>query len=102
LDALDRDRFRLLDVAGWALLFAGMILLLAVMEWLKPRWAESLAFGVGLGLLGLVGDLGRGDGFDWIYVMLSLVGGTVGWFTLLWLGERFSRWAKKYGERHVG
>jgi hypothetical protein len=60
----------------------------------------AFAFGLGVALLGVAGDLTRGDGFDWVYVTLGLVGGTVGWFTLLWLGDRFNRWAKKYGERH--
>ena len=91
--------FRVVDVAAWALVLIWLGCLLAVMEWLKQRWAEALAFGVGLALLGLAADLGCGDGFDWVYVSVALVGGTVGWYAVLWVGGWFSRRVDAYRNR---
>jgi hypothetical protein len=83
--------FRLIDVAGWALVFVGMLFIFALMTWAKSRWAESLAFGAGLTVLVLVSDLVSGRGFDWIYLALTLITATGGWFAVLSLAAWFTR-----------
>ena len=83
--------YRLIDVAGWALVIAGLLVLCAVMIQTKSRWAESLAFGGGLAVLILVSDLVSGYGFDWPYLALTFVGCTAGWFAVLSVVAWFKR-----------
>jgi hypothetical protein len=87
--------FRAVDVAAWALVLVIMLVALVMVSRMTSLWAESLTIGVSLATLGALGELFRGDGFDWLYVTLGLAGGTVGWFVLFGLGDLVDRGARR-------
>jgi hypothetical protein len=86
--------FRIVDVGGWAVFLIVMGAILWAISRMSTLWAESLIAGAGFGVVGALGDLFRGDGFDGLYLIITVAGGAIGWFVLFGVGRRFDRWLK--------